>query len=113
MEKDEIMEMAVEETCKVTPKAKKAIEDRIVSSSLEKYLNGQITNENGEKVRLVDLIVQKALMRTLENGSVKDLKYLADMLGETEKKSTNVNVNVKTNATDMSLAELAKGTKKK
>lgn len=113
MEKDEIMSMAMDEAAKITPKAKKVMEDRIVSSSLEKFLNGEINNDSGEKVKLIDLITQKVLMRTLENGSVKDLKAIAEMLGELEKKSSSLNVNVKTNATDLSLSELAKGNKKK
>jgi len=109
MGKNEITEKVIGEVAKVDAKSAKAMEDRLVTDSLRKFLTGKVDTADGKKAELMDVITEKVLKKLLDDPNMADLERLYNMLEKSEKTKEKVNVNVRVNKTDEKLAELAKG----
>lgn len=86
-------------------RAKKVRERKTIAEALRKVLDEQLPNS--EDTRL-DFIVLRALTNLSRDASVKDLKVLAEILGElkvTAENSGAVNLNITTTATSASLIQ--------
>ena len=106
MGKNELMEKVIGEVAETDPRSGKAMQERLVSDSLRKLLNGKL--EDGRS--LMDTITEKALRNLLDNPNMQDLERLYNIVEKSENVSRQrENTSARLNETDRKLAELAKG----
>lgn len=78
---------------------------RLVGDSLEKLLTSDFIDESGSKESYIEHLTKVLIANTIANGTIKDLKAIAEILGELDK--AKVKNTLKISMTDNALKKIA------